>query len=202
MDFCIIKYSADLISIWNYSGTSFERPPWQLINPTGKATWLCKSKHKCIDIYPWREATHIERHKFGENGLTRGFYWINLVISWSCDLPCGAAEDTVTFGSVGLVIAMAATITATMAMSPTAATTKVSNRLLSDARETKEQNIQCEYYFFYLNIVLFKKGTGQQDWSLLITFDNYQERRCLISPWFSFCSHQVIVSLTFISTCL
>ena len=28
--------------------------------PSGKATWQCKSKHKCIDFYPWREATPLE----------------------------------------------------------------------------------------------------------------------------------------------
>ena len=42
---------------WIYSGTPFERPPWQEVTPSWKATWRCKSKHKCIDFYPWREAT-------------------------------------------------------------------------------------------------------------------------------------------------
>ena len=39
-----------------YSGTPFERPPWR---PSGKATYQCKSKHKCIDFYPWREDTFL-----------------------------------------------------------------------------------------------------------------------------------------------
>ena len=57
-----------------YSGTLFERSPELEANPFGKATWLWKSEHKCIDIYPWREAIPLERpnlwHKRGS--LTRG----------------------------------------------------------------------------------------------------------------------------------
>ena len=43
-------------------------------HPSGKATWQCKSKHKCIDFYPWREATPLERPLFWckRGGLTRG----------------------------------------------------------------------------------------------------------------------------------
>ena len=48
-----------IISIFNYSGTPFERPPWWEATPSGKATWQCKSKHKCIDFYPWREVTFL-----------------------------------------------------------------------------------------------------------------------------------------------
>ena len=56
-----------LESAWcsgKYSGTPFERPPWWEANPSGEATWDCKSKHKCIDFYPWREAIPLERPLF------------------------------------------------------------------------------------------------------------------------------------------
>ena len=60
--------------IWINRGTFIERPPWREATPSGKATWQCKSKHKCIDFYPLREATPLDRqffwHKRG--GLTRG----------------------------------------------------------------------------------------------------------------------------------
>ena len=47
-----------------YRGTPFERPPWREATPSGKANWQCKSKHKCIDFHPLREATPIERPLF------------------------------------------------------------------------------------------------------------------------------------------
>ena len=42
--------------------------------PSGKATRHFKSKHKCIDFYPWRETTPLERLHFccKRGGLTRG----------------------------------------------------------------------------------------------------------------------------------
>ena len=60
--------------MWQYSRTPFERPPWQEASPSGEATWQCKSKNKCIDFYPWWEATPLERPPFWFNrgGLTRG----------------------------------------------------------------------------------------------------------------------------------
>ena len=60
--------------IETYIGTPFERPPWQEANPSGEATLQCKSKHKCIDFYPWREATRLEGPLFWckRGVLTRG----------------------------------------------------------------------------------------------------------------------------------
>ena len=57
-----------------YSGTPFERPPWREATPSGKATLRRKSKQKCIDFYPWREATRLEKTLFWckGGGLTRG----------------------------------------------------------------------------------------------------------------------------------
>ena len=65
-----------------YSGTPFERPPWWEATPSGKATWQCKSKHKCIDFYPWREATLLKGHFSDAKGVAsqEGFH-----CRWSCE---------------------------------------------------------------------------------------------------------------------
>ena len=57
-----------------YSGTPFERSPWWEASPSGKATWQCKYKHKCINFYTWWETTPLERPFFWckRGGLTRG----------------------------------------------------------------------------------------------------------------------------------
>ena len=64
----------EMVNTVQYSGNPFERPPWWEATPSGKATWQCKSIHKCIDFYPWREATPLERPLFWckRGGLTRG----------------------------------------------------------------------------------------------------------------------------------
>ena len=57
-------------------------------HPSGKATWQCKSKHKGIDIYPWREATPLERPLLlcKRGGLIRGvplyIYSILIGLNW------------------------------------------------------------------------------------------------------------------------
>ena len=58
-------YSIIFLLQWN--------PFWEAA-PSGKATWRCKSKHKCTDFYPWQEATPLERPLFWckRGGLTRG----------------------------------------------------------------------------------------------------------------------------------
>ena len=75
-----------------YSGTPFERPPWWEATPSGKATWQCKSKHKCIDFYPWREATPLERPLFWckRGGLTRGVPLYYLII---CEIIAPSAQS-------------------------------------------------------------------------------------------------------------
>ena len=75
------KHIQKPISTLLYSGTPFERPLWREANPSGKATWQWKSKHKYIDFYPWQEATLLERPLFGckMGGLTRG---VSLYTSW------------------------------------------------------------------------------------------------------------------------
>ena len=57
-----------------YSGAPFERPPRREVTPSGKATWQCKSKHNCMDFFPWWKATLLERPLFWckQGGLTRG----------------------------------------------------------------------------------------------------------------------------------
>ena len=64
MSYKVLKWCFAVIWFWIiYSGTPFERPPWQEANPSEKATWH-KSDHKCQDLYSWREATHLERPLF------------------------------------------------------------------------------------------------------------------------------------------
>ena len=54
--------------------------------PSEKATYQCKSKHKCIDFYSWQEATPIERSFLlcKRGGLTRGvplyMVWRSLIV--------------------------------------------------------------------------------------------------------------------------
>ena len=44
-----------------YSGTSFERPPWQKDNPSWEATSQYKIKHESTDVYPWCEVTPLKK---------------------------------------------------------------------------------------------------------------------------------------------
>ena len=68
------EFEVSVAKTWHYSGTPFERPPWWEATPSWKATGQCKSKHEWIDLYPWREATSLERPLFWckRGGLTRG----------------------------------------------------------------------------------------------------------------------------------
>ena len=54
----ICSHHHDHINIY-LRGHPGEKPP-----PPEKATWQCKSKHKCIDFYPWQEVTPLERPFF------------------------------------------------------------------------------------------------------------------------------------------
>ena len=59
----------------------FERPPWRKGTPSERATGQCKSKHKCIYFYPWREAFPIEGPHFRckRSGLTRGVPLLSII---------------------------------------------------------------------------------------------------------------------------
>ena len=61
-----------IISYLHVQWNPFETTPWREANPSGEATWLCKSKQNCINFYPWQEVTLLQRPLFWckRGGLT------------------------------------------------------------------------------------------------------------------------------------